>query len=107
MLNITGNPGKEEEKIHAIAKHIRADRPLRHSTFERYINVLGILPGIKVAANVPPQNADGARRAQQARAAGLIRGSPIKRAMHFHVFCADQRRCSKDIQRGIRRPQAA
>lgn len=60
-VKITGNPGKEEEKIRAIAEHIRADRPLRHSTFERYINVLGILPGIKVAANVaPPQNTDGA-----------------------------------------------
>ena len=60
-VKITGNPGKEEEKIRAIAEHIRADRPLRHSTFERYINVLGLLPGIKVAANVPPpQNTDGA-----------------------------------------------
>jgi hemolysin activation/secretion protein len=60
-VKITGNPGKEEDKIRAIAEHIRADRPLRHSTFERYINVLGILPGIKVAANVPPpQNTDGA-----------------------------------------------
>ncbi|WP_144154033.1 ShlB/FhaC/HecB family hemolysin secretion/activation protein [Paraburkholderia sp. BCC1885] len=60
-VKITGNPGREEDKIRAIAEHIRADRPLRHATFERYINVLGILPGIKVAANVPPpQNTDGA-----------------------------------------------
>ena len=60
-VKVTGNPGKEEEKIRAIAEHIRADRPLRRATFERYINVLGILPGIKVAANVPaPQNTDGA-----------------------------------------------
>jgi hemolysin activation/secretion protein len=60
-VKITGNPGKEEDKIRAIAEHIRADRPLRRATFERYINVLGILPGIKVNANVPPpQNTDGA-----------------------------------------------
>lgn len=60
-VKITGNPGNEEDKIRAIAEHIRADRPLRHATFERYINVLGLLPGIKVAANVPaPQNTDGA-----------------------------------------------
>jgi hemolysin activation/secretion protein len=60
-VKITGNPGKEEDKIRAIAEHIRADRPLKRATFERYINVLGILPGIKVAANVPPpQNTDGA-----------------------------------------------
>ena len=60
-VKVTGNPGKEEEKIRAIAEHIRDDRPLRRATFERYINVLGILPGIKVAANVPPpQNTDGA-----------------------------------------------
>ncbi|SDH70416.1 ShlB/FhaC/HecB family hemolysin secretion/activation protein [Paraburkholderia phenazinium] len=60
-VKVTGNPGKEEEKILAIAEHIREDRPLRLATFERYINVLGILPGIKVAANVPPpQNTDGA-----------------------------------------------
>ena len=60
-VKVTGNPGKEEEKIRAIAEHIRDDRPLRRATFERYINVLGILPGIKVAANVPPpQNTEGA-----------------------------------------------
>jgi hemolysin activation/secretion protein len=60
-VKITGNAGKEEDKIRAIAEHIRADRPLKRATFERYINVLGILPGIKVAANVPPpQNTDGA-----------------------------------------------
>ncbi|HEY1997369.1 ShlB/FhaC/HecB family hemolysin secretion/activation protein [Paraburkholderia sp.] len=60
-VKITGNPGREEDKIRAIAEHVRADRPLRRATFERYINVLGILPGVKVAANVPPpQNTDGA-----------------------------------------------
>ncbi|WJF91278.1 POTRA domain-containing protein [Paraburkholderia bonniea] len=60
-VKISGNPGATEARIQAIAAHIRADRPLRRATFERYINTLGLLPGIKVAANVPPpQNTDGA-----------------------------------------------
>ncbi|GAB6848584.1 POTRA domain-containing protein [Paraburkholderia kururiensis] len=60
-VKVTGKPGNVEGKIRAIAEHIRADRPLRLATFERYINVLGLLPGVKVAANVPPpQNTDGA-----------------------------------------------
>ncbi len=60
-VKVTGRPGAVEDKIRAIADHIVADRPLRRATFERYINVLGLLPGIKVAANVaPPQNTDGA-----------------------------------------------
>ncbi|MEJ0004670.1 MAG: POTRA domain-containing protein [Pararobbsia sp.] len=43
-----------KDKIRAIAAHIAADRPLRRRTFERYINVLGLLQGVKIAANVPP-----------------------------------------------------
>ncbi|MEC5405591.1 POTRA domain-containing protein [Paraburkholderia sp. MPAMCS5] len=60
-VKITGKAGAVEDRIRAIAAHITADRPLRRATFERYINVLGLLPGVKVAANVPPpQNTDGA-----------------------------------------------
>ncbi|PRY00157.1 ShlB/FhaC/HecB family hemolysin secretion/activation protein [Paraburkholderia sp. BL25I1N1] len=60
-VKVTGKAGAVEDKIRAIADHITADRPLRRATFERYINVLGLLPGVKVAANVPPpQNTDGA-----------------------------------------------
>ncbi|WP_345813761.1 POTRA domain-containing protein [Paraburkholderia sp. PREW-6R] len=60
-VKVTGKPGAVENRIRAIADHIVADRPLRRATFERYINVLGLLPGVKVAANVPPpQNTDGA-----------------------------------------------
>ncbi|HYS65041.1 MAG TPA: POTRA domain-containing protein, partial [Paraburkholderia sp.] len=60
-VKVTGKPGAVENRIRAIADHITADRPLRRATFERYINVLGLLPGVKVAANVPPsQNTDGA-----------------------------------------------
>src|SRR4051812_15239889 len=60
-VKVTGKAGAVEDRIRAIADHITADRPLRRATFERYINVLGLLPGVKVAANVPPpQNTDGA-----------------------------------------------
>ncbi len=53
-VQISGDAGNDEAKIRAIAAHIAADRPLRRSTFERYINVLGLLQGVKIAANVPP-----------------------------------------------------
>ncbi|POR49347.1 hemolysin activation/secretion protein [Paraburkholderia eburnea] len=60
-VKITGKPGKLEDKMRAIAAHIVEDRPLRTATFQRYINVLGLLPGLKVKANVPPPtNTDGA-----------------------------------------------
>ncbi|MFL9867118.1 POTRA domain-containing protein [Paraburkholderia fungorum] len=60
-VKVTGKAGAVEDKIRAIAEHIVADRPLKRATFERYVNVLGLLPGVKVAANVPPpQNTDGA-----------------------------------------------
>ncbi|WP_176052673.1 ShlB/FhaC/HecB family hemolysin secretion/activation protein [Paraburkholderia caribensis] len=60
-VTVTGKPGKTEDRIRAIAAHIAADRPLRRTTFERYINAMGLLPGVKVAANVPPpQTTDGA-----------------------------------------------
>lgn len=60
-VKVTRRPGAVEDKIRAIDDRIVADRPLRRATFERYINVLGLLPGITVAANVvPPQNTDGA-----------------------------------------------
>ncbi|WP_414696093.1 ShlB/FhaC/HecB family hemolysin secretion/activation protein [Paraburkholderia sp.] len=60
-VKITGKPGKLEDKMRAVAAHIVEDRPLRTATFQRYIQVLGLLPGLKVAANVPPPtNTDGA-----------------------------------------------
>lgn len=60
-VEIKGNPGGTEHKIRAIAAHIRNERPLRRATFERYVNALGLLPGVKIAASVqPPQTTDGA-----------------------------------------------
>jgi hemolysin activation/secretion protein len=60
-VKISGNPGGAEAKIRAITDHIRNERPLRRATFERYVNVLGLLPGVKIAATVqPPQSTDGA-----------------------------------------------
>ncbi|MFC5740844.1 ShlB/FhaC/HecB family hemolysin secretion/activation protein [Dyella tabacisoli] len=60
---VSGDAGSLSKKINAIASHITADRPLRKATFERYIQVLGMLPGAKIAANVPvPTTTDGATR---------------------------------------------
>lgn len=59
-VSLSGNPGAAESKIRAIAGHMLEDRPLRRETFERVINLLNQLPGIKMAANVPPpQNVGG------------------------------------------------
>lgn len=60
-IRIKGKAGTAEKRIRAIAERIKADRPLRQATFERYINVLGLTPGVKIAATVPPpQTTDGA-----------------------------------------------
>jgi hemolysin activation/secretion protein len=60
---VKGDAGNMERKIRAIAAHIVKDRPLRQKTFERYLQVLGMLPGIRVNANVPaPTTTDGATR---------------------------------------------
>lgn len=60
-VKIQGNAGGTERKIRAIADHIRNERPLKRATFERYVNALGLLPGVKIAATVqPPQTTDGA-----------------------------------------------
>jgi hemolysin activation/secretion protein len=60
-VKIGGDPGSLAPRIRAIAAHIAAERPLRRKTFERYVNVLGLLPGVQVAANVAlPQNTNGA-----------------------------------------------
>ena len=73
-VKVTGKAGPVEERIRSIAAHIVADRPLRRATFERYINVLGLLPGIKVAANVaPPQNTRQRHHTRTERAAQTVR----------------------------------
>lgn len=60
-VNIKGNPGHTEGTIRAIADRTRNERPLKRATFERYVNALGLLPGIKIAATVqPPKTTDGA-----------------------------------------------
>lgn len=61
QVRIGGKPGKLERKIRAIAQRIIDDRPLRQSTFERYSQILGFLPGAKMTINVPaPTTTDGA-----------------------------------------------
>ncbi|MBE1162616.1 ShlB/FhaC/HecB family hemolysin secretion/activation protein [Dyella acidiphila] len=62
-VDITGDAGNMAPKIRAIAQHIAKDRPLRQKTFERYLQVLGMLPGLHIDANVPaPTTTDGATR---------------------------------------------
>lgn len=60
-LTVRGDAGNLEGRIRAMAAHIVDERPLRQDTFERYTQLLGELPGAKVAANVPPPTTtDGA-----------------------------------------------
>ncbi len=62
-VEIKGDPGNMERRIRAIAQHIVKDRPLRQKTFERYLQVLGMLSGVHIEANVPaPTTTDGATR---------------------------------------------
>ncbi|MFC3654000.1 ShlB/FhaC/HecB family hemolysin secretion/activation protein [Dyella humi] len=62
-VDVHGDAGNVEPKIRAIAAHIAKDRPLRQKTFERYLQVLGMLPGVHIDANVPaPTTTDGATR---------------------------------------------
>ncbi|MGN6321794.1 MAG: ShlB/FhaC/HecB family hemolysin secretion/activation protein [Dyella sp.] len=62
-VNISGDAGNMEPKIRAIAAHIAKERPLQQKTFERYLQVLGMLPGLHIDANVPaPTTTDGATR---------------------------------------------
>lgn len=58
---ITGNPGPSRAKLEAIAAHIQAERPLKRATFERYLNVLTLVPGMRIKADMkPPTRTDGA-----------------------------------------------
>jgi len=60
---VNGDAGNMDSRIQAIAQHIAEDRPLRQATFERYLQVLGMLPGVRVNASVPaPTTTDGATR---------------------------------------------
>lgn len=60
-VDIHGDAGNLAPKIRAIAAHITNDRPLRQKTFERYLQILGMLPGLHLDANVPaPTTTDGA-----------------------------------------------
>jgi hemolysin activation/secretion protein len=62
-VDIKGDAGNMEPKVRAVAQHIVKDRPLRQKTFERYLQVLGMLPGLHIDANVPaPTTTDGATR---------------------------------------------
>lgn len=64
-LDVQGDVGTLERKIRAIAAHIVHERPLRRATFERYVQLLGRLPGAHIDVNVPaPTTTDGATTLQ-------------------------------------------
>lgn len=59
-VEIKGDTGAMEGRIRAIAAHIAEDRPLRRETFERYMQVLGLLPGLQVKGDIKtPTTTDG------------------------------------------------
>ena len=61
QIRINGNPGASEDRLRAVAEQLRSDRPLRQSTFERVTGILGLQPGMRIAATVqPPTTTDGA-----------------------------------------------
>ncbi|KNB24151.1 peptide transporter, partial [Salmonella enterica subsp. enterica serovar Typhimurium] len=49
---ISGTPGPSEQRLRDIAAHIEAERPLKRATFERYLNLLTLVPGMKIKADV-------------------------------------------------------
>jgi hemolysin activation/secretion protein len=60
-VTVKGDAGNLDDRIRRIAEHIVHERPLRQATFERYLQVMGLLPGVHVAAQVPaPTTTDGA-----------------------------------------------
>ncbi|RZL93263.1 MAG: ShlB/FhaC/HecB family hemolysin secretion/activation protein, partial [Variovorax sp.] len=60
-VRIEGDSGRSLARLQDIAAHIKAEKPLRRSTFERYSSLLGRLPGLTVDASVPlPASTDGA-----------------------------------------------
>jgi hemolysin activation/secretion protein len=62
-VTLRGDAGNLDSRIRAMAAHIVGERPLRQATFERYTQLLGQLPGLKVGANVaPPTTTDGATK---------------------------------------------
>lgn len=58
---VHGNAGNLTDKIRAIADRVTHETPLKQATFERTLQVLGMLPGVRISANVPaPTTTDGA-----------------------------------------------
>jgi hemolysin activation/secretion protein len=61
QVDVRGDAGNMTRRMRDIAAHVVGERPLRQSTFERYTQLLGQLPGAKVSASVPtPTTTDGA-----------------------------------------------
>lgn len=61
QVRINGNPGTSEDRLRKVAEQLKSDRPLRQATFERVTGILGLQPGMRIAATVqPPTTTDGA-----------------------------------------------
>jgi hemolysin activation/secretion protein len=60
-IRLQGEPGNAESKIRDIAGNLLDERPLKQATFERYVNALGLIPGLQTKASLaPPQTTEGA-----------------------------------------------
>lgn len=61
QTRFTGNPGNAEPELRRIARHIQDERPLKRATLERYLNLMTLMPGVKVKADLkPPTQTSGA-----------------------------------------------
>lgn len=60
-VRIEGDPGNARQSLLDLAQRIRDDKPLRQQTFDRYVQLMNQLPGIRVQASAPmPASTDGA-----------------------------------------------
>ncbi len=60
-VRIDGDAGKAREQLEALGARIQADKPLRQETFDRYVQLMSQLPGLRVQASAPlPTSTDGA-----------------------------------------------
>ncbi|RYX91645.1 MAG: ShlB/FhaC/HecB family hemolysin secretion/activation protein [Comamonadaceae bacterium] len=60
-VRIDGDAGKARQPLLDLAQRIRDDKPLRQQTFDRYVQLMSQLPGLRVEASAPlPASTDGA-----------------------------------------------
>lgn len=60
-IRIEGDAGRAAAKVRELAEPIRKEKPLRRETFERHVQLLGWIPGLRIEAQAPlPTSTDGA-----------------------------------------------